>query len=60
MKIQKVVITGVTGFFGSALAKELLIREVAVYGVGRNRTKLNTEISYPLNLNSVIIINYRI
>ena len=46
MKIQKVVITGVTGFFGSALAKELLIRDVAVYGVGRNRTKLNELCKY--------------
>lgn len=46
MKIQKVVITGVTGFFGSALAKELLIRKVVVYGIGRNRKKLNDLCKY--------------
>ena len=39
--MKKVVITGVTGFIGSALAKRLLQSKVTVYGVGRNISRLN-------------------
>ena len=39
--MKKVVITGVTGFIGTALAKRLLQNGVKVYGVGRNIEKLN-------------------
>lgn len=38
--MKKVVITGVTGFFGQALAHELLKHNVVVYGIGRNKEKL--------------------
>ena len=41
ISLNKIVITGVTGFFGSALAKFLLSNGCKVYGVGRNKEKLN-------------------
>ncbi len=37
MKISKALITGVSGFVGSYLAKELLSRDVEVYGLVRRR-----------------------
>jgi len=40
--MKKAVITGVTGFIGFALAKKLLTDGVKVYGVGRNREKLDS------------------
>jgi nucleoside-diphosphate-sugar epimerase len=39
--MKKVVITGATGFIGGALAKRLLADGVKVYGVGRNKEKLD-------------------
>jgi nucleoside-diphosphate-sugar epimerase len=42
IKLRKIIITGVTGFIGGALAKRLLSMGIRVYGVGRNRTKLET------------------
>jgi len=39
--LERVIITGVTGFIGSALAKRLLLHGTIVYGVGRNQDKLN-------------------
>jgi len=39
--MKKVIITGASGFIGSALAKRLLQSGVTVYGVGRNLDKLN-------------------
>jgi nucleoside-diphosphate-sugar epimerase len=42
--MKKVIITGVTGFIGSALAKKLLSQGVKVFGVGQvgiDKTKLN-------------------
>lgn len=38
--MKKAVITGVTGFIGSALAKRLLADGVQVYGVGRDMLKM--------------------
>jgi nucleoside-diphosphate-sugar epimerase len=38
--MRKVIITGASGFIGGALAKRLLSEGVRVYGVGRNREKL--------------------
>jgi nucleoside-diphosphate-sugar epimerase len=40
IKLNKVIITGVTGFIGGALAKRLLYDGVKVYGIGRNAKKL--------------------
>lgn len=40
--MKKVIITGVTGFIGSKLAKELLNKGIEVYGVGRNSEVLNS------------------
>ena len=37
---NKVIITGVTGYIGMALAKKLLKNGVSVYGVGRNIKKM--------------------
>jgi len=39
-ELRKVIITGVTGFIGSALAKKLLLNDVKVYGVGRSKEAL--------------------
>ena len=39
--MKKVIITGASGFIGSALSKRLLKSGVKVYGVGRNINKLN-------------------
>jgi len=39
--MKKVVITGATGFVGSHLAKKLLKDGVKVYGVGRNKERLD-------------------
>ena len=39
--MKKVIITGVTGFIGSALAIRLLSEGIRVYGVGRNIVRLN-------------------
>jgi len=36
-----VIITGASGFIGSALAEKLLLNGVRVYGVGRNKKKLD-------------------
>jgi nucleoside-diphosphate-sugar epimerase len=38
--MKKVIITGASGFIGGALAKRLLSEGARVYGVGRNRGKL--------------------
>lgn len=38
--MKKVIITGVTGFIGSALAKKLLEQGYIIYGVGRDKEKL--------------------
>lgn len=51
--MQKVIITGVTGFFGSALARKLLKNEVTVYGVDIDTPKLN-EFRYDPNFIPVI------
>lgn len=39
--MRKVIITGVTGFFGSYLSNKLLSEGVIVYGVARNRKKMD-------------------
>lgn len=39
--MRKVVVTGATGFLGSALSRELLAQGVIVYGVGTNQNKLD-------------------
>lgn len=38
--MKKVIVTGATGFIGSALAKRLLADGVTVYGVGMDKSKL--------------------
>lgn len=53
-KINKVVITGVTGFIGAALAKELLKRGVIVYGIGRNFDDLDFIDSYK-NFHKIVL-----
>ena len=40
-KFKKVIITGASGFIGGSLAKRLLSDGVKVYGIGRNREKLD-------------------
>ena len=45
-KLEKVVITGATGFIGSNLAQKLLLEGAKVYGVGRNEEKLNAMKQY--------------
>lgn len=44
--MNKVIITGVNGFFGSSLAKELLGRNVTVIGIGTDDTKLSALRNY--------------
>jgi nucleoside-diphosphate-sugar epimerase len=44
--MRKVIITGVTGFIGGALARRLLSDGVRVYGVGRDTGKLEVLKSY--------------
>jgi|GEM_PF-668592 len=44
--MKKVVITGATGFVGSHLAKKLLKDGVKVYGVGRNKARLDELAKY--------------
>lgn len=44
--MDKVIITGVTGFFGGCLARKLLSEGVTVYGVARSESKLNEFKSY--------------
>ncbi|MCL1987839.1 MAG: NAD(P)-dependent oxidoreductase [Firmicutes bacterium] len=39
--MKKVIITGASGFIGTALSKQLLQDGVTVYGVGRNENRLN-------------------
>lgn len=39
--MDKIIITGVTGFIGGALARKFLNDGCTVYGVGRNREKLD-------------------
>lgn len=39
--MKKVVVTGATGFLGSALSRELLAQGVIVYGIGTNQEKLD-------------------
>lgn len=46
--MKKVIITGVTGFIGRALAKRLLNCGVEVYGIGRSENKLLDFESNPL------------
>lgn len=51
--MKKVIITGVTGFFGGSLARELLKNNVMVYGVDIDTPKLSEFKEYP-NFISVI------
>lgn len=44
--MEKVVITGVTGFIGGALAERLLNNGVIVYGIGRSLEKMQRFLQY--------------
>lgn len=46
--MKTIIITGVTGFIGSALAKRLLKQGVEVYGVGRDSNKFSELEQYAL------------